>query len=224
MILSSMDLSFLTNKGLLRLFDPRIFDARIKMTVRMEEYTGLMEGKVVAVVGDAWLPTEFMLTQYITRILVVGRTSAASAALAADAGWTQVWRSPGAKEWSCLLGVIGHMPGPVLLVVGPDVVLSPKVVESFSTGFLTVVLRTGVWPAAAPKPSHVFFPTLVGVQDWIKLDPKVLTQLAAQKLGLIIADGVSHWFNPADSVPMTTLTTAQVALQLQALGKALERI
>jgi len=219
-----MDLSFLTNKGLLRLFDPRIFDARIKMTVRMEEYTGLMEGKVVAVVGDAWLPTEFMLTQYITRILVVGRTSAASAALAADAGWTQVWRSPGAKEWSCLLGVIGHMPGPVLLVVGPDVVLSPKVVESFSTGFLTVVLRTGVWPAAAPKPSHVFFPTLVGVQDWIKLDPKVLTQLAAQKLGLIIADGVSHWFNPADSVPMTTLTTAQVALQLQALGKALERI
>lgn len=216
--------------SLLRLFDPRIFDARIKMTVRMEEYTGLIEGKVVAVFGDAWLPTEFMLTQYITRILVVGRTSAASAALASDAGWTQVWRSPGAKEWSCLLGVIGHMPGPVLLVVGPDVVLSPKVVESFSTGFLTVVLRSGllptatVWPAAAPKPSHVFFPTLVGTQDWIKLDPKVLTQLAAQKLGLVIADGVSHWFNPADSAPMTTLTTAQVAQQLRALGTALERI
>jgi hypothetical protein len=208
----------------MRLFDPRIFDTRIKMTVRMEEYTGLMEGKVVAVVGDTWLPTEFMLTQYITRILVVGRTSAASAALAADAGWTQVWRSPGAKEWSCLLGVIGHMPGPVLLVVGPDVVLSPKVVESFSTGFLTVVLRTQAWPAAAPKPSHVFFPTLVGIQDWIKVDPKVLTQLAAQKLGLVIADGVSHWFNPVDSAPMTTLTTAQVAQQLRALGTALERV
>jgi len=213
----------LTNK-LLRLFDPRIFDARIKMTVRMAEYTGLMEGKVVAVFGDSWLPTEFMLTQYITRILVVGRTSPVSVGLAADVGWTQVWRSPGAKEWSCLLGVIGHMPGPVLLVVGPDVTLSPKVVEAFPADALTIVLRShSAWPG--PKPSHVFFPTLAGIQDWIPgFDPKVVAQLAAQKLGLVIADGVAHWFKPGDSQPLTTLTVSQVAATLRALGTVLEKI
>lgn len=193
--------------------------------MRLEEYTGLMEGKVVAVFGDSWLPTEFMLTQYITRILVVGRTSPVSVGLAADVGWTQVWRSPGAKEWSCLLGVIGHMPGPVLLVVGPDVSLSPKVVEAFPADALTVVLRSqAAWPAAA-KPSHVFFPTLVGVQDWVPgFDAKVVAQLAAQKMGLVVADGVPHWFKPGDSQPLTTLTVGQVAATLRALGTVLEKL
>lgn len=198
---------------------------RSKM-LRLEEYTGLMENTVAAVYTDAqWLPTEFMLTQYITRILVVGRTAATSAALAADPGWTQAWRSPGAKEWSCLLGVVGHLPGPVLIVVGPDVVLTPKVVEAFPRDALTVVLRSpaATWPG--PKPSHIFFPSLgSGIQDWVRLDPKVVAQLTGQGCGLVVVNGAAQWFKPEDSTPLTTLTTAAVAATLRALGVALDKL
>jgi hypothetical protein len=104
------------------------------------------------------------------------------------------------------------------------VILSPKVVEAFPADALTVVLRSNsVWPG--PKPSHVFFPTLAGIQDWISgFDPKVVAQLAAQKLGLVVADGVPHWFKPGDSPPLTTLTVSQVAATLRALGTVLEKL
>ena len=231
-------------------------------TIRLEEYTGTIQNRVVAVwqAPDAvtpWLPTEFMLSQYITRILVTGRTAAMSTALAADQSWTQVWRSPGAKEWSCLLGVLPHMPGPVLIVVGTDMALSPKLTASLRTavtaaasngGNLTVaVLRqTGlsVHPAAgwAGEPAdQVFFPVVelggarfagvMGViSEWAArtsprtLDTKlVLPQLAAQGYGLCAAEGLWHWYKPADSPPLVPLTTNQIARQLQTLSVLLEK-
>ena len=214
-------------------------------TVRLEEFTGVIQDKVVAVwttgEGPVWLPTEFMLSQYITRILVVGRTAPASLSLAADSGWTQVWRSPGAKEWACLLGILQHMPGPVLIVVGPDIALTPKIVAALKDT-TTIVLRA---PAAAPWPAasadHVFFPVLGPataalmpvVQEWLgragsqprALDLKALVpQLVTQGYGLTIAAGVWHWYKPADSPPLATLTVAQVARQLQVLGSVLEKM
>jgi len=212
-------------------------------TIRLEEYTGLVEKKLVAVWGleggNAWLPTEFLLSQYITRILVVGRSSPTSLSLAADSSWTQVWRSPGAKEWSCLLGVLTHMPGPVLIVVGPDIALTPKVLESLK-GATTVVLRTvggAGWPTGSAAADQVFFPVLgpAGlmpvIQEWTTrsmpraLDLKALIpQLTAVGYGLTVAEGLWHWFRPADSPPLATLTVGQVAKQLQIFGGLLEKM
>jgi hypothetical protein len=217
-------------------------------TIRLEEFTGLIQNKTVAVwqgsdAAAIWLPTEFLLTQYITRILVVGRAAATSVSMAADPGWTQIWRSPGAKEWSCLLGILQHMPGPVLIVVGPDVILSAKMIGALRD-VTCVVMRsaTGLygWPTGADQPEHVFFPVLGDratasltpvVHDWLgravprSLDLKTLVpQLAAQGYALTIAAGVWHWYKPADSPPLVTLTVAQVAKQLQTLGTMLEKM
>jgi len=212
-------------------------------TIRLEEFTGVMQNKfavVWTVDGSTWLPTEFMLSQYITRILVTGRTSSVSLSLAADSSWTQVWRSPGAKEWSCLLGVLQHMPGPVLIVVGPDIALTPKIITSMK-GVMTVVLRSvGSHGLPSGVEDHVFFPVLGQatssslmpvVQEWVaraapkSLDLKMLVpQLAAQGYGLTVAEGVWHWYKPADSPPMAALTVAQVARQLQILGLSLEKM
>lgn len=224
-------------------------------TIRLEEYQGLLQSKLVAVwqAPDAvtpWLPTEFMLGQYITRILVTGRTSPVSVALSADPSWTQIWRSPGAKEWSCLLGLLQYMPGPVLVVVGPDIVLSPKLVGSLqgarSAPATTIcVLRTagGVAGWVGEAADHVFFPVVesatargaVGLVTAMTecvpravpraLDIKgLLPQLAAQGYGLTVAEGVWHWYKPADSTGLSTLTVPQIARQLQILGSVLERV
>jgi hypothetical protein len=226
-------------------------------TIRLEEFTGVLQNKLVVTWSSAetttspWLPTEFMLGQYITRILVVGRSSPASITLGADSSWTQVWRGPGAKEWACLLGILQHMPGPVLLVLGPDIVLTPKLVISLKEGMATgggavVVLRSSGsgagavgWPAGALEPDHVFFPVLglnaspllQVVQEWTsKAMPKaldlksVLPQLATAGYGLTVAAGLWHWYKPADSPPLVTLTAAQIARQLQSLGTLLEKM
>jgi len=208
--------------------------------IRIEEYTGVIEHKLVAVwqntESGSWLPTEFMLSQYITRILVVGRSSPSSVTLAADPSWTQVWRSPGSKEWSCLLGILAHMPGPILLVLGNDVPLTPKLVASLK-GTMTIVLRSAgsPWPPSSTLPDRVFFPVigdrsilLPVVQEWVSRSvPRnlelstLLPQLMSHGYGLMVADGVWHWYKPADSVPMATLTVGQVAKQLQALSVVL---
>ena len=216
-------------------------------TIRLEEFTGVIQNKVVAIwqtadVVSAWLPTEFLLSQYITRILVVGRNAPVSMALAADASWTQVWRSPGAKEWSCLIGVLQHMPGPVLIVVGPDIVMTPKLTTAlFSAKVTTMVLRSAGGPGwAGDAAEQVFFPVLGErgsaslmsvVQEWVgravprSIDLKALIpQLAAQGYGLTVAEGVWQWYKPADSPPMATLTVAQIAKQLQILGSQLEKM
>lgn len=228
-------------------------------TIRLEEYTGVIENRVVAVwqtadVVTPWLPTEFMLSQYITRILVTGRTAAMSSALAADQSWTQIWRSPGAKEWSCLLGVLPHMPGPVLIIVGPDIALSPKLMASMraavaaaagSGGNLTVfVMRQNAGAAgwAGEPADQVFFPILEAasprftsilttINEWaLRTSPRslntaiLLPQLTAQGYALCAADGLWHWYKPADSLPLVPLTTGQIARQLHILGSVLEKM
>jgi hypothetical protein len=220
-------------------------------TVRLEEYTGLIQNKLVAVwqTPDAttpWLPTEFMLSQYITRILIAGRTSALSTAMAADPSWTQIWRSPGGKEWACLLGILQHMPGPVLIVVGPDLVLTPKLVAQLQEAAVrsasVFVLRSaGVAGWAGDPADQVFFPVieaggarfaglLAAVQEWVgRINPKgidlkpILPQLAAQSYGLVVANGIWQWYKPADSPPLASLTVAQIARQLHILGSVLEK-
>jgi hypothetical protein len=215
-------------------------------TIRLEEYTGVLQDKMVVVwsaAASSWLPSEFMLAQYITRILVTGRGSPASMELAADSGWTQVWRSPGGKEWSCLLGVLQHMPGPVLLVIGPDMGLTPKIVTSLREAAVTVIALRQVgaapWPPSSEAPHHVFFPVLDArsavalgsvLQEWSAVAlPKsldirsLIPQLTAQGYGLTVAAGVWHWYKPADSTGLTTLTVPQIARQIQLLGAMLER-
>jgi hypothetical protein len=180
-------------------------------TIRLEEFTGVIQNKIITVWDGSlsgntgpWLPTEFLLSQYITRILIVGRTSPMSVSLAADSSWTQVWRLPGAKEWSCLLGVLSHMPGPVLIVVGPDVTLSPKIVGALKD-VTTVIIRSSLLGMPV-TPDHVFFPVLTTpvpahinavLQECLgrsvprSLDLKTLIpQLAAQGYGLTVAEGV----------------------------------
>ena len=209
--------------------------------VRLEEYTGLIQNKLVAVwqgpnAITPWLPTEFLLSQYITRILVTGRQSPMSTAMAADGSWTQIWRSPGSKEWSCLLGIIQHMPGPILLVVGPDIALSPKIVVNLKTdGLTTLVLRQSQGFPQGTVIDQVFFPivdsgstVIAAIQEWSgKAAPKtldlrtVIPQLTAQGYGLTVADGVWQWYKPTDSPPLVTLTVQQIARQLQVLGELL---
>lgn len=209
--------------------------------VRLEEYTGLIQNKLVAVwqgpnAITPWLPTEFLLSQYITRILVTGRQSPMSTAMAADGSWTQIWRSPGSKEWSCLLGIIQHMPGPILLVVGPDIALSPKIVVNLKTdGLTTLVLRQSQGFPQGTVVDQVFFPivdsgstVIAAIQEWSgKAAPKtldlrtVIPQLTAQGYGLTVADGVWQWYKPTDSPPLVTLTVQQIARQLQVLGELL---
>ena len=212
-------------------------------TIRLEEFTGVIQSGLIAVYQPAdatasWLPTEFLLSQYITRILVVGRTAPASLGLAADSSWTQVWRSPGAKEWSCLLGILQHMPGPVLIVLGPDVGLTPKLVASLKGATTTVVLRSPAapWPPVCDPPDKVFFPTLGPsmqpvLTEWVpraaprSLDLKsVVPQLVAASYGLLVSDGIWHWFRPADSPPLATLTVAQIGRSLQGLAAILEKM
>lgn len=215
-------------------------------TIRLEEFTGVLQDKVVVVWSSAsssWLPTEFMLAQYITRILVTGRGSPASMELAADSSWTQVWRSPGGKEWSCLLGILQHMPGPVLLVIGPDMGLTPKLLTTLKEAKITAIILRQVGASPLPSPSvdvdHIFFPVLdarsatslgpvlqecVGRSLPKALDIRGLTpQLTAQGYGLTIASGVWHWYKPADSTGLTTLTVPQIARQIQMLGSMLEK-
>ena len=209
--------------------------------VRLEEYTGLIQNKLVAVwqgpnAITPWLPTEFLLSQYITRILVTGRQSPMSTAMAADGSWTQIWRSPGSKEWSCLLGIIQHMPGPILLVVGPDIALSPTIVVNLKTdGLTTLVLRQSQGFPQGTVIDQVFFPivdsgstVIAAIQEWSgKAAPKtldlrtVIPQLTAQGYGLTVADGVWQWYKPTDSPPLVTLTVQQIARQLQVLGELL---
>jgi hypothetical protein len=69
------------------------------------------------------------------------------------------------------------------------------------------------------------------VQEWVSraaprsLDLKVLMpQLASAGYGLMVADGLWHWYKPADSPPLASLTVAQVAKQLQTLGSMLEKM
>lgn len=220
-------------------------------TVRLEEFTGVLQGRLVVAwqIPDAvtpWMPTEFMPAAYVTRILVAGRAATLSTALAADPSWTQIWRSPGGREWGCLLGIVGHMPGPMLLVVGPDVVLTSKLVTSLKSitesGGTVVVLR-GVghgmpgWVGDV-SPDQIFLPVLGGgtvsalmpvFQEWAgrtapRLDAKVLLpQLAAQGYGLTATGGAWFWYRPAESMGLASLSTAQVARQLLILGTLLER-
>lgn len=215
-------------------------------TIRIEEYTGILQQKLIAVwqTSDAitpWLPTEFLLSQYITRILITGRTSSLSTALAADPSWTQVWRSPGNKEWSCLMSTMQYMPGPVLVVIGPDMGLTPKLVTSLkgvcAAGPTTILVmrQPGLAPWAGEPADHVFFPVVEGagtraaplmaaINEWAPrgLDIKtLLPQLAAQGYALTVADGVWQWYKPADSTGLATLTVPQIARQLQILGAVL---
>lgn len=223
-------------------------------TIRMEEFTGIIQNKIICVwhTADAiqpWLPTEFMLQTYVTRILIAGRTSPLSTALAADASWTQVWRSPGGKEWSCLLGVLQHMPGPILIVVGSDMVLTPKLVanlqqaRSVGTTAVMVLRQPGPMGWVGDTADQVFFPviepgTIMGkhvgvwtaVQEWAgKANPRtldlrgLLPQLASQGYALTIAENTWHWYKPADSPPLATLTVSQIAKQMQILGYLLEK-
>lgn len=222
-------------------------------TVRLEEFTGVVQGQLAVAwqAPDAvmpWLPTEFMPAAFVTRILITGRTAAASTALAADPSWTQVWRSPGAKEWACLLGVLVHMPGPMLVVVGPDVGLTTRLIGGLKTatgdGATVVVMRAagGIgaagWVSAEVTPDQVFLPVLDGrtatalmpvFQEWAgrctpRFDPKVLLpQLAAQGYGLTATGGRWWWYRPAESTGLTTLSVAQVARQLTILGALLEK-
>lgn len=219
-------------------------------TIRIEEYTGILQQKVVAVwqapdAATPWLPTEFLLSQYITRILITGRTSSLSTALAADPSWTQVWRSPGNKEWSCLMSVLQYMPGPVLVVVGPDMGLTPKLVTSLkgvcAAGPTTILVmrQPGLAPwLSGEAADHVFFPVIAGgggaaplmaaINEWAPraaprgLDVKtLLPQLAAQGYALTVSDGVWQWYRPADSTGLATLSVPQIARQLQILGAVL---
>ena len=221
-------------------------------TVRLEEFTGVLQGRFVVAwqVADAtvpWMPTEFMPAAYVSRILITGRVAALSTALTSDPSWKQVWRSPGGKERSCLLGVLPHLPGPMLLVVGPDIVLSPKLVSGLKgaadAGGTVVVLRCAgggmpTWPIGADVigPDQVFLPVLGGsaaliavFNEWStrtapRLDPKVLLpQLAAQGYGLTATGGRWFWYRPSESVGVATLSVAQVARQLTILGGLLER-
>ena len=211
--------------------------------LRLEEYTGLIENKIILVwtEQEPWLPTEFMLSQYITRILISGRNSPTSVSLTSDPGWTQIWRSPGSKEWSCLFGILPHMPGPILLVISTDITLSPQIMANLrevKTG-LVVVMRSptgGVqWNVEKDFVSHVFFPilgintTMISiVQDWMhrpkSLDLKALIpQLASAGYGLIIANNIWQWYRPADSPPFMSLTQTQIGRQIQLLGSILEK-
>jgi hypothetical protein len=219
-------------------------------TIRIEEYTGILQQKLIAVwqapdAASPWLPTEFLLSQYITRILITGRTSSLSTGLAADPSWTQVWRSPGNKEWSCLMSVLQYMPGPVLVVIGPDMGLTPKLVSSLkgacaATPTTMLVMRQpGLAPWTGDVADHVFFPIVEGggakmasllssINEWAPraaprgLDIKtLLPQLAAQGYALTVADGVWQWYKPADSTGLATLTVPQIARQLQILGSVL---
>jgi hypothetical protein len=218
-------------------------------TVRLEEFMGVLQGRLVVAwqTMDAvtpWMPTEFMPAAYVTRILVTGRSAALSTALTADPSWTQVWRSPGAKEWACLLGVLPHMPGPMLIVVGPDIGLTPKLISSLRGGMTAeitvVVIRSPVagmpgW-CAGVDPDQLFLPVLTAGSPlmavftaWAgrvvpRLDPKVLLpQLAAQGYGLTAAEGRWWWYRPGESVGAASLTVTQIARQLTILGSLLER-
>jgi hypothetical protein len=133
------------------------------------------------------------------------------------------------------------MPGPVLLVIGPDIVLSSKLVgalnESCARGGQTtaIILRQTGGPLwVGDHASHVFFPILDGSKHPLlpviqaevaapkHLDFKmVLPQLAAQGYALTVADGVWQWYKPTDSTGLATLTVPQIARQLQILGLVL---
>jgi hypothetical protein len=217
-------------------------------TIRLEEYTGIIQNRIVCAWQKErdvtpWIPTEFLLSQYITRILVVGRSSPLSTALSSDPNWTQVWRCPGGKEWSCLLGILQHMPGPTLLVISSDIVLSPKLTENLRSAVsstMTILLRQGNAAGyVAADADIVFFPvidrekSLIGIlqesvgrpnQKPRGLDIRgILPQLAAQNYGLTVVDGIWSWYKPSDSPPIATLTALQIATQLQILGTILER-
>jgi hypothetical protein len=130
------------------------------------------------------------------------------------------------------------MPGPVLIIVGPDVTLSPKIVGALKD-VTTVVIRSSLLGMPV-TPDHVFFPVLTTpvpaylntvLQECLgrsvprSLDLKTLIpQLAAQGYGLTVAEGVWHWYKPSDSAPLVTLTVAQIAKQIQILGLTLEKM
>lgn len=228
-------------------------------TVRLEEFTGILQNKMIVVWHShaqqtPWTPSEFLLSHYITRVLITGRSSPISISLSMDASWTQVWRSPGAKEWSCVMSVLQHMPGPVLLVVGPDVGMTASLNRALRghTDTTVVVLRTAAdGPATVAAagwvgepPDQVFFPVMDGtrlsgqlaaeLQSWASTSvPRhmdlrtLLPQLAAQEYALTAAvakPSTLFWYKPSDSPPITCITVAQVAKQIQCLGAVLEKL
>jgi hypothetical protein len=143
------------------------------------------------------------------------------------------------------------MPGPVLIVIAPDMVLNQKLVSNLqavrTSGTTTVlVLRQPGIPQAGwvgDAPDQVFFPIIeagaltgrhaglwAAAQEWSGravprgIDIKgLLPQLAAQGYALTVTDGAWHWYKPSDSAPMTTLSVAQIARQLHIMGTLLEK-
>jgi hypothetical protein len=121
--------------------------------------------------------------------------------------------------------------------------LTPKLMTTLKEAKITAIVLRQVGASPLPSPmvdtDHIFFPVLdvraaaalgpvlqecVGRSLPKALDIRGLTpQLTAQGYGLTIASGVWHWYKPADSTGLTTLTVPQIARQIQMLGSMLEK-
>ena len=109
---------------------------------------------------ELWIPYEFIGTEAITRILLVGEQSSGTRGLIAGEKWTMILSMigvTGSRNWSFIASLRKHFIEPVMIVVAPDVVIPPAVIPSLN---MTLIVFRWISEAGtvALNASSVFFP------------------------------------------------------------------
>jgi len=114
--------------------------------------------------SDLWIPYEFIGGDIVTRILLVGEHSSGTRGLIASESWTMILSMTGAagsRNWSFLATMRKHLLEPILIVVGPDV-LMPAAIMPILEGTTLIVYR---WISEvntlSVNASSIFFPISV---------------------------------------------------------------
>lgn len=114
--------------------------------------------------SDLWIPYEFIGGDLVTRILLVGEHSSGTRGLIASESWTMILSmtgTAGSRNWSFLATMRKHLLEPILIVVGPDV-LMPAAIMPILEGTTLIVYR---WISEVNtlslNASSIFFPISV---------------------------------------------------------------
>jgi hypothetical protein len=109
---------------------------------------------------DLWIPYEFIGSEAITRILLVGEHSSGTRGLVAGENWTMILSMlgvAGARNWSFIASLRRHMVEPVLVVVAPDVVIPQSVIPTLDMTLIVFRWISEINSINLPAKS-IFFP------------------------------------------------------------------
>ena len=196
--------------------------------------------------SDLWIPYEFIGTEAVTRILLVGDHSSGTRGLIASESWTMILSmtgGAGSRNWSFLATMRKHLLEPIMIVVCPDVALPAAIMPILEGATLIVFRWISEVKTLGVNASSIFFPISVQATQivlaqralWRGMALRtsdtnlslILNEIRPQGLFLVssILDGgiVSlAWYRPKDSNDMV-LVQRQDSLSMW-LGAISDRV